>query len=56
MNKTKFYQSCPTTRTEFVAKYNSDSIFRNYAKVYGFSVIGENVILPNGMVANTRVK
>jgi len=56
MNKTEFYRTCPKTRKEFITKYNSDYVFRNYATVYGFKVIGENVILPNGMVANTRVK
>lgn len=56
MNKTKFYASCPKTRAEFVKKYHTDFIFRNYAKMYGFSVIGENVIFPTGKVANSRVK
>lgn len=56
MNKTEFYSSCPKTRAEFVAKFNADYRFRNYAKLFGFAVIGENVILPNGKVANPTVK
>lgn len=56
MNKTQFYKNCPKTRKEFVVKFNNDYIFRNYAEMYGFRVIGENVILPNGMVANPTVK
>lgn len=56
MNKTKFYAICPKTRAEFVAKFNSDYVFRNYAKNMGFSVIQENVIFPDGKVADIKVK
>jgi len=56
MNKTQFYKECPKTRKEFVSKFRNDYIFRNWADVYGFKVIGENVIFPNGMVANSTVK
>ena len=56
MTKQKFYSNCPKTRKGFVAKYNTDYVFRNWAQVFGFSVIGDNVIMPNGTVANHRVK
>lgn len=56
MTKQAFYRSCPKTRKEFVTKYNTDRVFRNWAQVFGFAVLGDNVILPNGMVANARVK
>lgn len=56
MNKTKFYKDCPKTRTEFCKRWAEDFRFRNSAKVQGFAVVGENVILPNGMVANNKVK
>lgn len=56
MNKTQFFASCPKTRSQFVAKFRNDYIFANYAKVYGFSVIGDNVIFPDGKVANAKVK
>ena len=56
MTKQAFYRACPKTRKEFVSKYNTDRVFRNWAQVFGFAVMGENVILPNGMVANCHVK
>ena len=56
MTKQAFYRSCPKTRKEFVTKYNTDRVFRNWAQVFGFAVLGDNVMLPNGMVANVRVK
>ena len=56
MNKNQFYRACPKTRKEFVAKYNTDRVFANYAKVYGFAVIGENVVFPTGKVANAKVR
>lgn len=56
MTKQAFYRTCPKTRKEFVTKYNTDKVFRNWAQVFGFAVLGENVLLPNGMVANARVK
>jgi len=56
MTKQAFYKTCPKTRKEFVTKYNTDRVFRNWAQVFGFAVLGENVLLPNGMVANARVK
>lgn len=56
MNKTKFYESCPKTRAEFIALFNSDFRFRNSAKVMGFAVIGDNVIFPNGKVASAKVR
>ena len=56
MTKQAFYRNCPTTRKEFVKKYKEDYVFRNWAQVFGFAVLGENVLLPNGMVANARVK
>ena len=56
MTKQAFYRSCPKTRKEFVTKYNTDRVFRNWAQVFGFTVLGDNVIMPNGMVANAQVK
>ena len=56
MTKQKFYAQCPKTRAEFVSKYNTDRFFRNWAKVFGFTVIGENVMFPTGKVANHTVK
>lgn len=56
MTKNQFLAVAPKTRAEFVRKYNSDRVFRNYAKVYGITVVGENVLLPNGTVADRHVK
>lgn len=56
MNKTSFFAECPKTRAEFIKKYHSDYVFKNYAQNFGFCVVGECVILPNGMVANSHVK
>ena len=56
MTKQAFYATCPKTRKEFVNKYNTDRIFRNYAQVFGFAVLGENVLFPTGKVANAQVK
>ena len=47
---------CPNTRAEFVRKWNSDASFRVKAELTGFKVICENVVFPNGKVADTRVK
>ena len=55
MTKQKFYAQCPKTRAEFVKKYNTDKFFRNYAQVFGFAVLGDNVIFPTGKVANRTV-
>ena len=46
----------PNTRAEFVAKWNKDAIFRAKAQLAGFNVLFDNVILPNGVVADKRVK
>ena len=46
---------CPNTRKAFVAKWNADGAFRVKAQLAGFRVIAENVIFPNGKVADTRV-
>lgn len=46
---------CPT-RAQFVSRYKSDHVFRGNANALGVSVIGENVLLPNGKVANAHVK
>lgn len=56
MNKTRFFAQCPKTRAEFIKKFNSDYVFKNYAQNFGFMVIGECVIFPNGKVANAYVK
>lgn len=47
---------CPNTRAEFVRKWNSDASFRVKAELAGFKVICENVVFPDGKVADTRVK
>ena len=46
---------CPNTRKAFLAKWNTDGVFRVKAELAGFRVIAENVIFPNGKVADTRV-
>ena len=47
---------CPNTRAEFVKKWNSDASFRVKAELAGFRVVFENVIFPNGVVADSKVK
>lgn len=56
MTKQKFLSIAPKTRSEFIAKYREDYVFRNYANVYGISVVGDCVIFPNGKVANAKVR
>ena len=46
---------CPNTRKAFIAKWNTDGVFRVKAQLAGFRVIAENVIFPSGKVADTRV-
>ena len=46
---------CPNTRKAFLAKWRADGSFRVKAQLAGFRVIAENVIFPNGKVADTRV-
>lgn len=46
---------CPNTRKAFLAKWKADGSFRVKAQLAGFRVIAENVIFPNGKVADTRV-
>ena len=46
---------CPNTRKAFLAKWNTDGVFRVKAELAGFRVIAENVIFPNGKGADTRV-
>jgi len=46
---------CPNTRKAFVAKWKADGSFRVKAQLAGFRVIADNVIFPNGKVADTRV-
>lgn len=45
----------PNTRKAFLAKWKADGSFRVKAQLAGFRVIAENVIFPNGKVADTRV-
>ena len=47
---------CPNTRVEFINKWNTDSVFRIKAELAGFKVMFENVIFPNGEVADSKVK
>jgi hypothetical protein len=46
---------CPNTRKDFLAKWKSDGSFKAKAQLAGFCVIADNVIFPNGKVADTRV-
>ena len=46
---------CPNTRKAFLAKWKADGSFRIKAQLAGFCVIAENVIFPNGKVADTRI-
>lgn len=55
MTKLTFTET-PKTRAEFVKKFRTDHIFRARAQYTGFSVIGENVVLPNGKVAPPTVR
>lgn len=50
------FSEIPKTRVEFIKKWNSDHVFRNSATCMGFKVVFDNVIFPNGMVANKDVK
>lgn len=55
-DRAKFYYDCPRTRAEFVTKFRNDPKFRNTAQVFGFNVIGDNVIFPTGRIADSNVK
>ena len=55
MTKLTFAET-PKTRAEFVRRFRADHVFRARAQYTGFSVIGENVVLPNGKVASPKVK
>ena len=46
----------PNTRVEFLTKWRTDATFRVKAELFGFRVICDNVIFPNGSVADRRVK
>ena len=46
----------PNTREGFVAKWQNDAMFRAKAQLAGFNVLFENVMLPNGRVADKRVR
>lgn len=56
MTKFQFFTVAPKTRTEFVRKYKADKVFRNYANVFGITVIGECVVFPDGRVADRHTK
>lgn len=47
---------CPNTRAEFVAKWNTDHVFRARATARGFKVMFDNVIFPDGRVATPTVR
>lgn len=55
MRKLTFAET-PKTRAEFVNAWNSDHVFRARAEYTGFKVLFENVILPNGKVADAKVR
>lgn len=46
----------PNTRKGFIAKWQNDAIFRAKAQLAGYNVLFENVIFPDGRVADRRVK
>lgn len=47
----------PKTRTAFVEKWNSDHIFRARAKMMGFNVLFDGIVIfPSGRVAGKNVK
>ena len=47
----------PNTRKEFIAKWNSDRIFKARALNMGFNVLFNGaVVFPNGKVAGVTVK
>jgi len=46
----------PDTRAGFVKKWKADTSFRVRAELAGFRVAFDNVVLPNGKVADLRVK
>ena len=51
------FAECPKTRKDFVEKFNTDRVFRARAQYTGFSVLfGGAVVMPNGMIAGTKVK
>jgi hypothetical protein len=51
------FEECPKTKAEFIAKWNSDRIFRARAQFTGFDILfGTNVILPDGKIAVAKVK
>lgn len=45
----------PNTRAEFVSKWNTDNVFRCKAADAGFKVVFDNVIFPDGQVADKRM-
>lgn len=49
-------ENCPKTRVEFIKKYNTDRIFRNKVVCADIKIVGENVVFPNGQVADTHIK
>jgi hypothetical protein len=49
-------EECPNTRVEFIAKWESDPLFKARAYNCGFRVICGNVVFPNGKVATPAVK
>ena len=55
MKKLTFAET-PKTRAEFVKAWNSNHVFRARAEYTGFKVLFENVILPNGKVADAKVR
>lgn len=55
MHKLTFAET-PKTRTEFVKKWNTDHAFKARAVYSGFNVIADNVIFPNGMVADKKIR
>lgn len=51
------FEETPKTRKDFIAKWNTDHVFRARAEYTGFTVLcGACVQLPNGMIAGAKVK
>ncbi len=46
----------PKTRKEFLKKWREDHVFRARAINMGFTVIQDNVVFPDGQIANHTVE
>ena len=44
------------TKAATLHKYRTDHIFKQRMECNGFSIVGDNIIFPNGLVAGANVK